>query len=140
MTDLSNAQVLAELRAICGGHERATELLDELTDRLNEEDWVVPTEVMSLVRQKYPQRRTIEAVSRRCRFAHRVWSEKYGPFNFEQGRYAIELMLYIINSSAGHAQMYGRFDEMLNHETVDAGFKRRRDGEPEVKFDAMELL
>jgi len=143
MQDLSNAQVLAELRAICGSHERATELLDELADRLDEEDWVLPVEVIDALKTVFPKagKRTIEGVERRCKFAHRVWAEKYGPFNVEQGRYAIELMVYAIRASQGqYAFLYSGFDQLVNHERVDEGFKKRAGDSKEIKFDVMELL
>jgi len=143
MQDLSNAQVLAELRAICGGHERAVELLDELADRLDEEDWVLPVQVIDTLKNVFPSagKKTIEAVERRCKFAHRVWAEKYGPFNVEQGVYAVELMVYAIRHSHGnYAYLYSGFDQLVNHERVDEGFKNRAGDTAEIKFDVMELL
>ena len=143
MEGVSNAQLLAELRVICTDHERALELLDELGDRLNEEDWVLPVQVVTELKKVFPAagKRTIEAVERRCKFAHRVWSEKYGPFNVEQGTYAIDLMLYAIRSSGGaYALLYSGFDKLINHERVDTGFKNRAGDSAEISFDVMELL
>jgi hypothetical protein len=140
---VSNEQLLAELRAICATHERAGELLDELASRLGEDDWVLPVEVISELRRLFPAagKRTIEGVERRCKFAHRVWAEKYGPFSVDQGQYAVELMLFVIKESKGnYGFLYSGFDRIINHEDVDKGFKRRRDEEQTVKFDTMELL
>jgi len=143
VSDLSNAQLLAELRAICGGHERAVELLDEVGTRLDDEPWVVPTLVIGTLKDVFPKagKRTIEGVERRCRFAHRVWLDKYGPFNADQGEYETELMCFAIRDSGGdYARLYAGYDRLINHENVDLGFKKRKGDVPVVTFDAMELL
>jgi hypothetical protein len=143
VNDLSNAQLLAELRAICGGHERAVELLDEVGNRLDDEPWVLPTLVVATLKEVVAKagRNTIEAVERRCRFAHRVWLDKYGPYNADQGEYETQLMCWVIRDSGGnYGRLYAGFDRIINHENVDLGFKKRKGDVPVVQFDAMELL
>jgi hypothetical protein len=140
MEGVSNAELLAELRAICGGHERAVELLDELDARLDTVEWELPPDVQGELRQA-TNGRTIPAFITRAKFAHQVWLDKYGPFNVEQGQYVRELLLWVIRTSGGdRGKLLGRLDDLVNHESVDAGFKRRKGDVPEVKFDAMELL
>lgn len=140
MIEASNAQVLAELRAICGEHERAGELLDELDARLNETEWEVPVDVMDRVRPLY-NGSTVPAFIRRAKFAHQVWLDKYGPFNVEQGQYVRELLLHVIEFAGGdRGKLLGRMQDIVNHENVAVGFKKRAGDVPTIKFDVMELL
>lgn len=140
MEGVSNAALLAELRAICGSHERAIDLLNELGDRLEDEPWSVPADVLGELRKAYPEAHTIQAFCRRARFAHRVWLDKYGPFNVEQGNYVRELLLWAIQASEGNrGKLHGKVEDLVNHEHVDLGFKKRADSTV-VEFDVMELL
>lgn len=137
----STQALLAELGAICLGHERASAIVAELRDRLDEEPWSVPADVLGALRKAYPEKRTIEAWCRRARFAHRVWLDKYGPFNVEQGEYVRELLHYVIRESKGNrGKLHGLVEDLVNHENVDLGFKKRAGDVPEVKFDPAEML
>ncbi len=139
----STEKLLAELFVIVEGNDRACEIVSELRDRLGEEDWVLPIEVLAALKGRFPMagKKTIEAVERRCKFAHRVWADKYGPLTLDQGRYAIELMVWVIGQSKGsYPFLYAGFDRIINHENVDAGFKKRAGDVETITFDAMELL
>ena len=143
MDGLSNAELLAELRAICGGHERALEILDEVGNRLDDEPWPLPVLVIGAVKEVLPNagKQTFDAVERRCRFLHRVWVDKYGPYTQAQGEYETELMCWAIRKSGGvYGALYAGLDALANHENVDRGFKKRKGDVPTVRFDAMELL
>lgn len=142
MEGVSNEELVGELRVICHGHARAAELLAEVEARLEVEPWSIPADVLGALRGAFPEKHTIDAWCRRARHAHAVWLSKYGPFNVEQGEYVRTLLLYVI-STAGkdRGKLHGLMEDLVNHENVDQGFKKRRGEDvPVVKFDAMELL
>jgi hypothetical protein len=78
--------------------------------------------------------RTGRALDRRIGHALRVWDEKYGPLSPEQEAYADDVLAAAISrgeSEAGrdpakrYAFVQAQIGRMVNHERVDAGFKRR---------------
>ena len=81
------------------------------------------------------QGRTFKSLNRRIVHAVRVWEEKYGPFTEEQEAYAGKLLAWSIRQGAKGAGMdksrlyafvLSSLAKMVNHERVDAGFKRRQ--------------
>lgn len=114
--------------------------LSELEDRLNaqeEEVFVLPTEVVSALKDAYPKagKRTFEAVEKRGKFAWQVWSGKYGPFTPEQASYAVSLLTYCITKGSENCRkasassplpfIYSLFGRVINHEDTHSGFQRR---------------
>ena len=61
-----------------------------------------------------------------------VWNDKYGPLEPAQREYAIELIRSAFKHAAGaptpsdhYAWFHARLMMLANHETVDAGFRKR---------------
>jgi hypothetical protein len=81
-----------------------------------------------------PYSDTWKLVIQRAEHALRVWNAKYGPLSAEQWEYAGELVEYALEhaiEAPGPNERYAWFNAkltmLLNHESVDAGFRRRED-------------
>lgn len=108
----------------------------ELLRRLaapEEDVFVLPVSVTEAIRTQFGSgRRTFDAISRRVRFAYKVWQGKYGPWNPEQADYAEQLVVFCIAKAStygtpGHARagVYTWLDRVVHHEDTHSGFKRR---------------
>ena len=80
------------------------------------------------------QGRTFKSLNRRIVHTLRVWEEKYGPFNEAQEQYASKVLTHaVVRARAGadgapsllYPYVLAAIARMVNHEKVDAGFKRR---------------
>lgn len=89
--------------------------------------------------------RTYKSLDRRIRHALRVWAEKYGPLTPDQEGYADRVLAAAIKDGevkAGrdggkrYAFVQANIGRVVNHEVVDAGFKKRA---PELIDVAAEL-
>lgn len=79
-----------------------------------------------------PFSRTWRTILERADHALWTWNDKYGPLTREQRAYAAELVCHALTKaraadSAGdhYAHFHTTLTSLLNHETVDAGFKAR---------------
>lgn len=93
--------------------------------------------------------RTYQSLDRRIRHALRVWDEKYGPLNPAQEAYADRLLARAIEKGeqeAGqdrgkrYAFVQSRIGQLVNHETVDAGFKNRAEAGLDVSDELRSLV
>jgi hypothetical protein len=124
-------------------------LLAKLRDELNLDYW--PERTFAAARACFGEGvynragRTYKALDRRVRHALRVWDEKYGPLNAEQAAYADEVLARAIQrgeTDAGQdrAKRYrfvqATIGRAVNHEVIDAGFKRRATVEQMVDITA----
>lgn len=126
-------------------------VVEELRRRLSrpEEDvFVLPVAVTEAIRSNFGSgRRTFDAVSKRVRFAYKVWQGKYGPWTPEQADYAEEIVVFCINKASagmnpGHARaiVYTWLDKAVHHENTDAGFKSRQEEQVSILADLKEVL
>jgi hypothetical protein len=131
LADVTNDQLLDY---IAENWEVAPNLISELRQRLTaEEIFVLPVSVSDAIRQYFGGgRRTFDAMTKRIRFAYKVWQGKYGPWTPEQAEYAESLVLWAVNRAATaenptHARprVYTSLDLIMHHETTHAGFKAR---------------
>ena len=110
-------------------------LLGELEKVLNIERSWLPEQtfeaaVSILGAQLYqPDSRTRKTLARRVNHAFKVWREKYGSLNADQEGYADDVLASCIlrSESADRpiaAALYN-IDQVINHERVHEGFKRR---------------
>lgn len=113
----------------------ALDALDELRRRCQEANdlFYLPLAVEARIKDTYGAgRKTFDAMTRRIRFCFKVWQGKYGPFTPDQAAYAEELALWALAAADGEteagakrAKVLYRLDRIVNHESTDAGFKRR---------------
>lgn len=80
------------------------------------------------------QGRTWKALNRRIAHAMNVWDEKYGPLGRKQEDYVDKVLTWCVEQGAQDAREKGGSPypyvlnlliKAVNHEKVDAGFKRR---------------
>jgi hypothetical protein len=82
--------------------------------------------------------RSYKALDKRIRHARRTWRDKFGPLNAEQEQYADIILAHAIHFAAKDAATVGNprmlwpyvqnsITQLINHENVHAGFKRRAD-------------
>jgi hypothetical protein len=143
ITQMSAREALAVLRLRLADDTVAIEMIDVIDLEL-QDDYVVPKPVFVALKVAFPKagNKTFAAVQRRCSFCWRVWQSKYGPLNQMQSEYAAGLMKWCCDNSQGnYAFLYTNFDQVVNHERTDLGFKRRADdAEEHVRFDLLEVL
>lgn len=125
--------------------------LDEIERRLNapeQEIFVLPVSVTEAIRNQFGSgKRTFDAMTKRVRFAYKVWQGKYGPWSPEQAEYAEELILFCVNKASlavtpGHARasVYTWLDRIIHHENTHEGFKRREGETFSVLDELKEVL
>lgn len=93
-----------------------------------------------------PYTRTWKLVLSRSEHALWVWNDKYGPLNASQREYAEELLAYALTEARSapdcnstYAFFNATLTRLLNHETVDAGFKRREESDEGALADVIDL-
>lgn len=93
--------------------------------------------------------RTAKALERRINHARRVWAEKYGPLSTDQEDYADAVLASAIRRGARDGQaadgtlysfVQAEIARRVNHEEVDAGFKRRAAAKIDVAAELAEAL
>ena len=133
MSGVTAASIINDLR------DEVTEdghiLLDKLEKVLKIERAWLPESTFDaainvLGRQLYSDTsRTRLTLARRVAHAYSVWREKYGSLNAEQETYADDVLASCVLRSEGAerpiaAALYN-IDQVINHERVHEGFKRR---------------
>ena len=149
LTDCKTDQLFEELGAALGENAHLLAVVDELARRCREADelFYLPLSVETKIRETYGSgQRTFDSMCRRVRFCFKVWQGKYGNFNAEQALYAEQLMLWALGHADGvtaagekRAKVLYQLDRLVNHESTDAGFKRRAQT-IDISVDLMEAL
>lgn len=149
LTDRTTDSLFEEIVSALGDDAHARHVADELRRRCQEADelFYLPLAVEDKIRTTFgPGDQTFQAMTRRCRFAMKVWQGKYGNFNPEQAAYAESVLLYAISAANGlhgakakREAAYGQLSRVVNHERTDEGFKRRAKT-VDVTVDLMEAL
>jgi hypothetical protein len=93
-----------------------------------------------------PFSRTWKQVVGRAEHALWLWNDKYGPLNADQRLYAAQLVTHALRQalltqvrSERYAFFNATLTRLLNHETVHAGFRaRREETRPPDYFDVYE--
>ena len=134
LTERTTDSLFEEVVAALADNQALT-AADELRRRCQEanELFYLPLAVEAKIKDTYGTgRQTFDAMTRRIRFCFKVWQGKYGPFTPDQAAYAEELALWALGAAdeakeAGEkrAKVLYRLDRLVNHESTDAGFKRR---------------
>jgi hypothetical protein len=91
-----------------------------------------------------PYTRTWKIILQRAEHALWVWNDKYGPLNGSQREYATTLVVHSLtrareapDCNSTYAYFNATLTRLLNHETVDAGFKSRDEQEPAADLSAV---
>ena len=118
-------------------------LLDRLEAQLFEGEFFWPGEVMDVAVSVLgpaiynPASRNRKTLGKLIEHALTVWRTRYGPLNLAQDKYASDLLCSAFTEGAKSASgarldspiapIITRLKLLVNHDTVDGGFKRRRD-------------
>ena len=123
-------------------------VLAEISTRLADAGdvaFVLPVAATELIRELTGgKKRSFDALSRRIRFAFRVWQGKYGPWSPEQADYAEELVCWALRSAKAQpnpiASAQVRLEQVVNHENTHKGFTSREARGVDITVDLMEAL
>jgi len=81
-----------------------------------------------------PESRTFKGLDKRICHTIAVWRNRYGPLTVEQEEYMSDLLVWAVTSAAKEAGgdkkklypfIHTRIGNLVNHETVHDGFKKR---------------
>lgn len=120
--------------------QREPLLVSALREELAKPCSLWPDGVMDAVAQEVsasvwnPESRTYKGLDRRIRHAATVWADRYGPLNEKQRSYMSSLLIAAIRKAKEeggddkrklYPAIHTKIAYLLNHEAVDAGFKKR---------------
>lgn len=103
--------------------------------------WTMPQPLIDAIRDVFgPGDRTFKAIGKRAAHAYRVWGEKYGPWTPTQAQYALDVVVAaVVRSEGDRARCYASLSDAVNHEVVDAGFKKRAAKKVDISRELAEL-